>query len=108
MSYQAAPSEAVPAQVYPAVPAYPVQSYPLPEPYWTHSPQPVTCPHCHATMTSTVHYEAGTATWLSCVGICALGGGMGCCLIPFCVKPFKDCLHYCANCETFLYRKNVI
>lgn len=59
-------------------------------------------------MTSSVQYEAGTATWLTCLGICLLGGGLGCCLIPFCVDPLKDCVHFCSNCEQQLYRKNVI
>ena len=75
--------------------------------YWTAHPQPVICPYCHSTTTSTVKYVSGAATWLSCIGICLLGGGIGCCLIPFCVNPLKDCDHFCSNCDALIHRKTV-
>lgn len=73
--------------------------------YWTSTPQPVICPHCHSTMTSYVKYTAGAVTWLMCIGICVVGGVAGCCLIPFCVPKLQDCSHYCSDCEALLHRK---
>lgn len=75
---------------------------------WTTEPQISTCPYCSATVMTTVRYEPGAVTWLSCMGICLLGGGAGCCLIPFCVKPLQDCIHMCGACGRPVGKKSLI
>lgn len=45
----------------------------------------VTCPHCHATVTTSTHYTVGTFAWLICVIILLLGcvtsASSCCCLL---------------------------
>ncbi|XP_025086072.1 cell death-inducing p53-target protein 1 homolog [Pomacea canaliculata] len=66
----------------------------------------VTCPHCHATVTTSTHYTVGTFAWLICVIILLLGFWLGCCLIPFCVDSCKDVIHTCPNCQQQLGKFN--
>lgn len=75
---------------------------------WTTSPQTATCPYCQATGQTTVRYEPGAVTWVSCMGICLLGGWAGCCLIPFCIQPLQDCIHMCSACGRPLGKKSLI
>ncbi|XP_063726337.1 lipopolysaccharide-induced tumor necrosis factor-alpha factor homolog [Symsagittifera roscoffensis] len=59
----------------------------------------VNCQHCHAYVSTNVHYETGTLAWLLCLGLCCVGCDLGCCLIPFCVDQCKDAYHTCPNCN---------
>lgn len=44
----------------------------------------VMCPNCQANVLTDVKHESGLLTWLIAGGLCFLGLGCGCCLIPFC------------------------
>ncbi|XP_053551202.1 lipopolysaccharide-induced tumor necrosis factor-alpha factor [Bombina bombina] len=57
------------------------------------------CPYCTRMITTRLVFSSGALTWLSCGGLCLLGCGAGCCLIPFCVDALKDVDHFCTNCH---------
>lgn len=63
-----------------------------------------TCPSCRANIVTHLNFESGIATWLISGGLCLLGLGAGCCLIPFCVNACKDVEHHCPNCRAFIGR----
>ncbi|KAG9477097.1 lipopolysaccharide-induced tumor necrosis factor-alpha factor [Eleutherodactylus coqui] len=65
-------------------------------------PIQICCPHCNRLTTTRLIHSSGALAWLSCGGLCLLGCGFGCCLIPFCIDSLKDVDHYCSNCETLL------
>ncbi|XP_069132229.1 lipopolysaccharide-induced tumor necrosis factor-alpha factor homolog [Argopecten irradians] len=71
------------------------------------NPQPMQCQHCHATISTTLEYEAGALTWLSAGILCVFGCWLGCCLIPFCINDLSDVKHKCPNCNKMVgvYRK---
>jgi len=103
-------ADLLPGNQPPSQAAYPAQVIapgqvifqPIPSPaqqIWTTAPQTTTCPYCQATAQTTVRYEPGAVTWISCMGICLLGGWAGCCLIPFCIQPLQDCIHMCGACQ---------
>ncbi len=52
--------------------------------------------------------ENGTITWLACCAICFVGGGLGCCLIPFCVDATKDTCHACPACNRDVGKDKVL
>jgi len=70
--------------------------------------QVLICPYCSQSIQTQVKQRSGTLTWLACVGICLLGGSVGCCLIPFCAPALLDCEHYCSSCQRFLGRSAYI
>jgi len=47
------------------------------------------CPHCQQPIVTRVEKRTGLISWLICGGIFLVGGGLGCCLIPFCVDSLK-------------------
>ena len=62
-------------------------------------PTPCTCPKCHENIVTVTTMEHGTATWLLCLFIFLLGGGILClCFIPFCINDMKDVHHSCPKC----------
>ncbi|VDL60765.1 unnamed protein product [Hymenolepis diminuta] len=63
------------------------------------TPTLTTCPSCGAEVVSNVSYKNGLCVWLSCVGCAAVGGILGCCLIPFHITSFKDVDHTCPSCS---------
>ncbi|VDO04234.1 unnamed protein product [Rodentolepis nana] len=63
------------------------------------TPTLTTCPSCEAEVVSNISYKNGLCVWLSCTGCAAVGGILGCCLIPFHIKSFKDVDHTCPNCS---------
>ncbi|KAL2101705.1 hypothetical protein ACEWY4_003466 [Coilia grayii] len=63
----------------------------------------IRCPHCHAFVTTEVSYSVGPVSWLVCTMSILLGCVAGCCLIPFCMKNFKDVHHKCPNCRSHLH-----
>jgi len=62
-------------------------------------PMQIVCPRCQAQVVTSCQYTAGTFAWVICLVICFLGGGLGCCLIPFCVEGMQDVNHICPNCH---------
>ncbi|KAK2174103.1 hypothetical protein NP493_829g01060, partial [Ridgeia piscesae] len=63
------------------------------------SPVQTVCPYCHAQIVTAVSYDTGTFTWLIAAIVCLVGGGLGCCLVPFCLDGCKDVIHVCPNCR---------
>ncbi|KAM4631843.1 lipopolysaccharide-induced tumor necrosis factor-alpha factor [Discoglossus pictus] len=62
-------------------------------------PVQMCCQYCNRMMTTRLEFTSGALAWLSCGGLCLLGCGAGCCLIPFCVDALKDVDHYCTSCH---------
>mmetsp|Transcript_29085 Transcript_29085/g.52054 ORF Transcript_29085/g.52054 Transcript_29085/m.52054 type:complete len:103 (+) Transcript_29085:757-1065(+) len=71
-------------------------------------PQVMRCPMCQHETVTLVQYKPGLFAWVASGVICFLGGGLGCCLIPFCVESFKDAHHTCSHCNSPLGTKEVI
>ncbi|XP_068102944.1 lipopolysaccharide-induced tumor necrosis factor-alpha factor [Hyperolius riggenbachi] len=65
-------------------------------------PVQMCCPYCTRMTTTRLVHSSGALAWLSCGGLCLLGCGFGCCLIPFCIDSLKDVDHYCSNCQALL------
>ncbi|XP_058805857.1 lipopolysaccharide-induced tumor necrosis factor-alpha factor homolog [Phymastichus coffea] len=64
-------------------------------------PTTMTCPHCHATITTIVENHPSMKTHLFCILICALG----CICCGPCVYCVDSCLakkHTCPNCHQFI------
>ncbi|KAA0183479.1 Lipopolysaccharide-induced tumor necrosis factor-alpha factor, partial [Fasciolopsis buskii] len=57
-----------------------------------------TCPYCLKQVITKTEYQNGIFTYLCCAGLAVLGCFFGCCLIPFCLDPCKDVVHYCPSC----------
>ncbi|XP_066271742.1 LITAF domain-containing protein-like [Branchiostoma lanceolatum] len=70
----------------------------------TFSPDPVNmqCTNCGQRITTTTAVNTGLATWVACGAICALGGFLGCCFVPFCLDSMKDVRHTCPSCGAHL------
>ncbi|XP_020828199.1 lipopolysaccharide-induced tumor necrosis factor-alpha factor isoform X2 [Phascolarctos cinereus] len=97
-------------------PAYYSQPLPAPNPnaiavQTVYVQQPVTffdrpvqmcCPSCNKMIVTSLSFNAGALTWLSCGSLCLLGCIAGCCFIPFCVDALQDVDHYCPNCKALL------
>ncbi|XP_027012638.1 lipopolysaccharide-induced tumor necrosis factor-alpha factor homolog-like [Tachysurus fulvidraco] len=67
------------------------------------SPGMVTCPNCREQVLTHVTYKVGTYAWLMCLLFILCGFIIGCCLLPFCLKFFKDVYHSCPKCNRVLY-----
>ena len=65
----------------------------------THLPVAITCPYCCQSVTTKPIAKIGLVTWTACFVLMMLGLFLGCCLIPFCLKDFKDIYHVCPNCK---------
>ncbi|RWS04558.1 lipopolysaccharide-induced tumor necrosis factor-alpha factor-like protein [Dinothrombium tinctorium] len=65
------------------------------------------CTHCGESVMTKIRTTSGLLTWFMCIVICLIGCFWGCCLIPFCMKMFKDVEHRCPKCKAFLgiYKK---
>ncbi|XP_077869294.1 lipopolysaccharide-induced tumor necrosis factor-alpha factor homolog [Saccoglossus kowalevskii] len=110
---------------YPQQQGYPVQGYqtpqlqtkeghpipPLPpgtlnvlpgQQQWGEAPSQAYCGNCNKSVMTDTVYKAGTFTWISAGIICLFCLWCGCCLIPFCIKSFKDVHHSCPECKTKL------
>ncbi|XP_063714691.1 lipopolysaccharide-induced tumor necrosis factor-alpha factor homolog [Symsagittifera roscoffensis] len=118
----------------PAVyPPYPGQGYPPPgygvngqqppvvvvqqAPRLGHEPCNMKCPHCHASIQTTVDYEVSMGTWLMCLIIFGVGflvtlvfliGFVAwfLCCVPCCMRDCKAAEHTCPKCHAFIYRAN--
>ncbi|CAF0750226.1 unnamed protein product [Adineta steineri] len=67
-----------------------------------HIPIECRCSNCQQRIVTRLEKKNGALTWLACAGAIFLGCWAGCCLIPFCVKSFKNTIHYCPNCGKML------
>uniref|UniRef100_A0A1I8IXZ4 LITAF domain-containing protein n=1 Tax=Macrostomum lignano TaxID=282301 RepID=A0A1I8IXZ4_9PLAT len=67
-------------------------------------PVTMTCPHCHASISTQVTMDTGLLPWLICGGLCLFGCWLGCCLIPFCMDGVKDAIHTCPQCRKRYHR----
>ncbi|XP_006814666.1 lipopolysaccharide-induced tumor necrosis factor-alpha factor homolog [Saccoglossus kowalevskii] len=65
-------------------------------------PVAMTCPYCQKSIVSETSFEVGTCAWIACAICCFVGCDAGCCLIPFCMDDFKDCVHRCPSCQSVL------
>ncbi|XP_018566760.1 lipopolysaccharide-induced tumor necrosis factor-alpha factor homolog [Anoplophora glabripennis] len=65
-------------------------------------PQPsrITCPSCHAQVTTNVVLENSTKTHLFAVLLCLIC--CPCVFIPYCTDSCKSKNHYCPNCQAYL------
>uniref|UniRef100_A0A8C5Q093 Lipopolysaccharide induced TNF factor n=1 Tax=Leptobrachium leishanense TaxID=445787 RepID=A0A8C5Q093_9ANUR len=90
-------------QPIPVQPPVAVQTVYVQQPIVFHDrPVQMSCPYCGQIMTTRLSYTSGALTWLSCGGLCLLGCGAGCCLIPFCIDSLKDVDHYCSSCTAIV------
>ncbi|XP_018595085.1 lipopolysaccharide-induced tumor necrosis factor-alpha factor homolog isoform X1 [Scleropages formosus] len=62
-----------------------------------------TCPSCKQQVLTNVTYKIGVFAWLMCLVFILCGLVVGCCLIPFFVKHFKDVYHSCPRCYQILH-----
>ncbi|CAH2068537.1 unnamed protein product, partial [Iphiclides podalirius] len=57
------------------------------------------CPHCQATVKTSIKRTATTRTHLTALLCCVL---CCCCCIPYCMDSTRNTDHYCPNCDRFL------
>ncbi|KAJ8001353.1 hypothetical protein DPEC_G00168650 [Dallia pectoralis] len=67
------------------------------------SPGQTRCPSCQTQVTTDVRTSAGSFAWTMCLVFILCGLILGCCLIPFLVRHFKDTYHTCPRCQMVLY-----
>ncbi|KAG7335345.1 hypothetical protein KOW79_001941 [Hemibagrus wyckioides] len=67
------------------------------------SPGMATCTSCREQVLTQVTYKVGTYAWLMCLLFILCGFIIGCCLLPFCLKFFKDVYHSCPKCHRVLH-----
>ncbi|XP_053508095.1 lipopolysaccharide-induced tumor necrosis factor-alpha factor homolog-like [Ictalurus furcatus] len=67
------------------------------------SPGMVTCTTCREQVLTQVTYKVGMYAWLMCLLFILCGFVIGCCLLPFCLKFFKDVYHSCPKCHRVLH-----
>ena len=65
------------------------------------------CPTCKNVTGTRTEAEAGTGTWLICLGMCLLGWWC-CCCIPFCVEELQDRRFFCTTCNTMKSQKKLM
>ena len=71
-------------------------------------PQIAHCCRCRANVQSRVVYQIGLGTIISGGLVALTGGSAGCCLIPCCIKDFKNAVHFCTVCGQELGTKNFL
>uniref|UniRef100_A0AAY5KFB7 Si:ch211-157c3.4 n=1 Tax=Esox lucius TaxID=8010 RepID=A0AAY5KFB7_ESOLU len=62
-----------------------------------------TCTSCQQQVMTNVTYKVGAFAWLMCLLFICFGLILGCCLIPFFLKHFKDAYHSCPRCNRILH-----
>merc|ERR1711973_1008717 len=70
------------------------------------NPTQMTCNNCKKQITTAVESKPSLIQWGICLAICFLGGGCGCCLIPFCIDSLANYDHDCPNCNVRVGSKN--
>ena len=68
----------------------------------THTPINITCPKCGSHGTTVCTKQDSQLEWGSCFAIFAGTGPSFFCLIPFCIKSFKETRHNCMACGQLL------
>ncbi|XP_053271489.1 lipopolysaccharide-induced tumor necrosis factor-alpha factor homolog [Pleuronectes platessa] len=86
--------------LYPCIPRPKFVSY---ENELFRSPGLTCCHSCRTQVTTKVDYKVGRYAWLMCLVFVLCGLVLGCCLIPFFVKHFKDVYHICPHCRRVLH-----
>ncbi|XP_076839744.1 lITAF domain-containing protein [Brachyhypopomus gauderio] len=66
-------------------------------------PAMATCTSCREQVLTNVTYKVGAFAWLMCLLLIFCGFIIGCCLIPFFVKFFKDAYHTCPKCRRIIH-----
>ncbi|KAF6733719.1 Cell death-inducing p53-target protein 1 [Oryzias melastigma] len=61
------------------------------------------CPSCQAVVVTRTQLKVGAPSFMVCFVCSILGCVIGCCLIPFFAKRFKNVHHSCPRCETHIY-----
>ncbi|CAH1967991.1 unnamed protein product [Acanthoscelides obtectus] len=64
-------------------------------------PTTLTCPHCHARVTTTVKTTANTKTHIIALILC-LFVLVPCVCIPYCCDSCQTLQHFCPNCKAYL------
>lgn len=100
-------SSYTPLQVMPGQ-SVPIATFSIGNVAWGKHSQNVICPFCRSSTLTYIKHERGLFTWASCLGISILGCNAGCCLLPFFIKEFKDCYHYCRYCNSLLGIRKVL
>ncbi|KAL6476205.1 hypothetical protein MHYP_G00147040 [Metynnis hypsauchen] len=67
------------------------------------TPGMTSCTTCREQVLTNVTYKVGAFAWLMCILFILCGLVVGCCLIPFFIKHFKDAYHSCPRCNRILY-----
>uniref|UniRef100_A0AAZ3PW25 Si:ch211-157c3.4 n=1 Tax=Oncorhynchus tshawytscha TaxID=74940 RepID=A0AAZ3PW25_ONCTS len=62
-----------------------------------------TCTSCQQQVMTNVTYKVGAYAWLMCILFILCGLVVGCCLIPFFMKHFKDAYHSCPRCNRIIH-----
>ncbi|XP_012279489.1 lipopolysaccharide-induced tumor necrosis factor-alpha factor homolog [Orussus abietinus] len=62
---------------------------------------PMTCPFCHATISTRVMQESGTKTHMFALILCLIGC-WPCAPFPYCIDSCLIKKHYCPACNAFL------
>jgi len=63
------------------------------------------CSTCQQQITTQTDYRIGGGTWIMCCIVFFIGGFLGCCCIPFCMKSCKDVVHRCPICNRIVGKK---
>ncbi|RVE59362.1 hypothetical protein OJAV_G00187750 [Oryzias javanicus] len=66
-------------------------------------PATTKCPSCQAVVVTRTQLKVGAPSFIVCFVCSMLGCVLGCCLIPFLTKRFKNVHHYCPRCQTHIY-----
>lgn len=98
-----APTEVQATPVYGSSSAAPKNKFVSYETELGHSSGSTTCTSCNKQVNTNVTYKVGTFAWLMCLVFILCGLVIGCCLIPFFMKHFKDAYHSCPLCNKILH-----
>ncbi|XP_043465220.1 lipopolysaccharide-induced tumor necrosis factor-alpha factor homolog isoform X1 [Leptopilina heterotoma] len=63
--------------------------------------QPMTCPHCHANISTRVESESSTKTHLFALLLCIIGC-WPCAPCPYCMESCLNQKHFCPSCNAYL------
>lgn len=70
-------------------------------PLFGSEPQRMTCPHCHANITTRIENAANTQTHFFALLLCLVG--MWCCVpLPYCMDSCMAQKHFCPACNAYL------
>ncbi|XP_076764380.1 lipopolysaccharide-induced tumor necrosis factor-alpha factor homolog [Xylocopa sonorina] len=91
----------VPAAPPPPYTAQPQNVVIVGAPQFGSEPQRMTCPHCHADISTRVENAASTQTHAFALILCILG--LWCCVpLPYCMDSCMAQKHFCPSCNAYL------